>query len=71
MNYLLFAYDAYDAAGGWRDYIGSYSSIDEALIGLQDTGENYDFFHIVDLSTKIQVWDHDGKVYGEAGSNDN
>lgn len=29
-EFLAFAFDAYDAEGGWADFIGAFASLDEA-----------------------------------------
>lgn len=36
-RYLLFAGEDYYAAGGWNDYIGSFSSVKAALQAVEDT----------------------------------
>ncbi len=48
-RYLLFGGDVYYPNGGWGDYIGSYSSIVEALEKEANLG--HDWWHIVDKNT--------------------
>jgi hypothetical protein len=48
-QYLLFSGDSYYPLGGWGDFIGSFPSVDEALLRVRTlTG---DWWQIVDTST--------------------
>ena len=50
-SFILFAGDCEDLpTGGWHDYVGSYSSVDEALENVPTTAE---WFHIVHDNTII------------------
>ncbi len=56
-RYLLFNCEAYYPFGGWRDFAGSFDTIEEARL-------NYarDMSHVVDAhSGKIVAAVHDGK----------
>lgn len=49
-SYLLFAGELSSPLGGWHDYVGSYSSVDEALSNVPVSAG---WFHIVHDSTII------------------
>ena len=53
-RYLVFAHDMYDGCcGGWDDFQGSFSTLDEAKVFLGSL--NYKFKEIVDLQTEKVV----------------
>lgn len=59
-RYLVFCGDVYYAGGGWCDFIGSFSSLEEAKG--KDTEANIDdksgtWCHIVDISTGEVVYE--------------
>jgi hypothetical protein len=75
-RYLLFGFDGYHPAGGWRDYFGEYETLEEAKNAAQARKELYD---IVDTSTgsirlfgvrynKSIVWDKVDETIGQVPS---
>lgn len=52
LKYALFAGSTYYPSGGWNDWRGSFSTIEEALIAGMDSvvhfGSGFDWWHIVD-----------------------
>lgn len=49
-SYLLFAGELPEFLGGWHDWVGAYSSIDEALSNVPASAS---WFHIVHDNTII------------------
>jgi hypothetical protein len=49
-SYLLFAGELPEYLGGWHDYVGSYSSVDQALHNVPIAAS---WFHIVHDNTII------------------
>lgn len=69
-RYLLFANISYYPQGGWADFRGSFDSIDDAvsfyknkIIDPHYTGENWDWYDIVD-SQLGGVVKTEGYAYG-------
>ena len=66
--FLLFSGKTYYAAGGWHDYVGSYFTLDEAILDgnalLDKTEQSYgdDWYHVVDLE-KDEIVLHKGQAY--------
>lgn len=56
-RYLLFAGVGYYPYGGWKDYVGSYDSIEEATKGLAKRAmeQMTAWYHIVDSVTGMIV----------------
>jgi hypothetical protein len=52
-RFLLFAGDEYYPAGGWEDFIESFSTVNGALA--EAATLEADWFHIVDLTTGEMV----------------
>lgn len=50
-NYLLFAGDIFYPVGGWGDFIGSYSTPEEAKEAVESLAI-INWWHIVDLETE-------------------
>ena len=51
-NYLLFAGDNYYPSGGWEDFIGSFSTQEEAQdVGADKIEDEFNWYHVVDLSS--------------------
>jgi hypothetical protein len=59
-RYLLFIGDTYYPGGGWKDFIGSFETVSEALIELAEPRSKYDWFQIVDL-TKEEIVQQAGR----------
>lgn len=64
-RYLLFAGDRFYPYGGWKDFISSYDTIDEAKAALDDPLTRhsyggyplgtYDWWHVIDNTTGKEV----------------
>ena len=52
--YLIFGGDDYYPFGGFHDYIGTATTIDDALAAVRDTVE-YEWWHVVDVATMAIV----------------
>ncbi len=71
MEYMLFAGSIYYASGGFNDYTGSYSSLEEAITeytlrNKEEQGEVsnlWDWGQVVYLPTKQIVWESEIKPY--------
>ena len=50
-RYLLFRGDDYYPAGGWNDFEGDYSCLEDAI----RAGRRADWFHVVDSETWEEV----------------
>jgi hypothetical protein len=52
-QYLLFAGMTYYPSGGWKDYVESFDSIEEAEARYRADYEDeyYNWYHVVDLHT--------------------
>lgn len=55
-RYLIFAWDARDAGGGWDDFVGSLDGIDASLSFARAKGDRWT---IVDTTTGavVERWD--------------
>lgn len=66
--FLLFSGRTYYAAGGWRDYVGSYFTLEDAILDgdalLEETEISYgdDWYHVVDLE-KDEIVYYRGEAY--------
>jgi len=56
-RYLLFGFNTYYPAGGWNDFIGTFSNIDSAVKTAGAIG--YEHYHVVDTETGEIVTDSD------------
>lgn len=54
-KFLLFAFLRYDSVGGWNDFVGSYTTMEEAM--RQVSGNEIDFRQIVDRDTQKVIWE--------------
>lgn len=57
--YILFAGADYYPSGGWRDVVGSFTSVEEAIkVALQREADReypkYDWWQVVDLDTRAE-----------------
>lgn len=48
-GYMVFQFDQYYPAGGWRDYKGTFYTLQNAKSYINKN--HYDYFQIVDIST--------------------
>ena len=49
-RYLLFMGSNYYPSGGWEDFVGSFPSVEGALVyALEGHGHSRDWFQVVDL----------------------
>ena len=58
IQYLLFAWESFEAQGGINDMCGSYNTIEEAInqFELNKYKTGYDRYHIVSSQTMEIVW---------------
>lgn len=54
-RYLLFAGDQYYPCGGWNDFRGGFSSIEDARDATRD--KDFDWWHVIDIQTGQRVAD--------------
>lgn len=50
-RYMLFAGMTYYPSGGWKDYRGSFTTLEAALAGAANLYSDRDWWHIVDRDT--------------------
>jgi len=50
-RFMLFAGMSHYPLGGWKDFRGSFMSVDAALIGAANLYSDRDWWHIVDRDT--------------------
>jgi hypothetical protein len=55
-RWLLFVYPIREAGGGWRDFVGSYDTPDEAKAAIPSTfNDLWEDWHIVDTAADPPV----------------
>lgn len=55
--FILFAGDQHYPCGGWNDYRGMFSTLDEAIVaGKQRLANGCDWAHVVNYSTRAVTY---------------
>jgi hypothetical protein len=63
-RYLLFAGSRYYPSGGFRDFIGSFDTIEDAESHGSSERFDYDLWQVVDLSIGQVVKEGQSSIYG-------
>jgi hypothetical protein len=62
ITHVLFAGDSYYPSGGWNDVIEKFESCDEAINAMRASNKEFDWWHLVDLTTDSIVASGRGKI---------
>jgi hypothetical protein len=55
-QFLLFGGDTYYPSGGWKDFIMSSPTLENAIAMIPHLEQQKDWYHIVDTKTNQIVW---------------
>jgi hypothetical protein len=62
-RYALFAGDNYYPSGGFQDFRGTFSELESATDFAKKSEEDYDWWHVVDLTDGTVVESGTGSTY--------